>query len=223
MMLYNLRGELVRSIRTKSRNWPEDIAVTTNGDLVYADYKDKTVNIVKNTLIQTVIRQLEWGPLNVCGTSSGDLLVVMISNDEKQTKVVRYSGSKATQHIQHNNKGQSLFSSGYSTKHISENNNHDICVSDNGACAVVVVNKEGKLRFRYTGSSFSGVLKKYHIGPATCYRNTSFFSPVGITTDSHSRILTTDLSNNCIHILDPDGKFLCFINCDLFDPVDLRR
>lgn len=219
MMLYNLRGELVRSIRTKSQNWPEDIAVTTNGDLVYADYKDKTVNIVKNTLIQTVIRQLEWGPINVCCTSSGDLLFVMINNDEKQTKVVRYSGSKATQHIQYNNKGQSLFSSGNSTKHISENNNHDICVSDNGACAVVVVNKEGKLRFRYTGSGFSGVLKKYHIGPAAYYRNTSIFTPVGITTDSHSRILTTDLSNSCIHILDQDGKFLCFINCDLFDPV----
>lgn len=114
-----------------------------------------------------------------------------------------------------------MFSSGNSTKHISENNNHDICVSDNEACAVVVVNKEGKLRFRYTGSGFSGVLKKYHIGPAAYYRNTSIFTPVGITTDSHSRILTTDLSINCIHILDQDGQFLCFINCDLFDPVGL--
>lgn len=222
MMLYNLRGELVRSIRTKSRNWPEDIAVTKNGDLVYTDYRDKSVNIVKNTLIRTIIRQLGWGPLNVCGTTSGDLLVVMISNDEKQTIVVRYSGSKATQYIQHNNKGQPLYSSGYSTKHISENNNHDICVSDNGACAVVVVNKDGILRFRYTGSNFStGVFKGNHIVPAAFYRNTSIFTPVGITTDSHSRILTTDLSNNCIHILDQDGQFLTFINCDLFDPVGL--
>lgn len=222
MMLYNLRGELVRSIRTKSRNWPEDIAVTTNGDLVYADYKDKTVNIVKNTLIQTVIRQLEWGAINVCCTSSGDLLVVMINNDEKQTKVVRYLDSKATQHIQHNKNGHPLYSSGYSTKHISENNNHDICVSDNGACAVVVVNKDWKLRFRYTGFNFStGVFKGNHTVSAAFYRNTSTFTPVGITTDSHSRILTTDLSNNCIHILDPDGQFLCFINCDLFDPVGL--
>lgn len=222
MMLYNLRGELVRSIQTTSGNWPEDITVTKNGDLVYTDYKDRTVNIVRNTLIQTVIRELEWGPLNVCGTSSGDLLVVMISNDEKQTIVVRYTGFKATQHIQHNKKGQALYSSGYGTKHISENNNHDICVSDNKACAVVVVNKDGKFKFRYIGSNFStGVLKGNHTVSAACYRNTSIFTPVGITTDSHSRILTTDLSNNCIHILDQDGKFLCFINCDLFDPVGL--
>lgn len=222
IMLYNLSGELVRSIQTKSGNWPEDITVTRDGDLVYTDYKDRTVNIVRNTLIQTVIRQLGWKPLNVCDSSSGDLLVVMISNDEKQTKVVRYLGSKATQNIQYNNNGHPLYSSGYSTKYISENNNRDVCVSDNGACAVVVVNKDGKLRFRYTGSYFATrVFRGFHIVPAAYYRDTSFFTPVGITTDSHSRILTTDLSNNCIHILDKDGQFLRYINCDLFDPVGL--
>lgn len=66
----------MREIHTKSGNKPYDIAVTKNGDLVYTDNEEETVNILRNNKTQTQI--------------SGDILIVM--NNDKISKVVRYSG-----------------------------------------------------------------------------------------------------------------------------------
>lgn len=55
MRLYNLQGKLVKSIQTKSGQIPGDITVTQNGELVYTDYHDITVNIEKNTQTQTLM------------------------------------------------------------------------------------------------------------------------------------------------------------------------
>ncbi|XP_078335050.1 uncharacterized protein LOC144625990 [Crassostrea virginica] len=205
LRLYSLQGELLRSVQSKSRNMQEGIAMTRSGGLVYSDPEERSINLVKGTQIQKLITLRGWIPLCLCSTSSGDLLVTMDSDDNKQTKVVRYSSSTEKQIIQWDDKGKPLYTSGY-FKFISENRNLDICVADHDAGAVVVVSAAGKLRFRYTG-------------PLSTPRES--FHPCGITTDSRANILTSEI-NHRIHIIDHGGHFLRLIhNCGLQSPRGL--
>nr|XP_022290111.1 uncharacterized protein LOC111101798 [Crassostrea virginica] len=205
---FNTQGVLQKTIKTKSGDSPIDIAVYSDGALVYSDGSTGTLYKVKNDQTEEIIRLQGWTPTNLCATSSGDLLVTMLSNDFTKSKIVRYSGSTVKQTIQFDDEGQPLYSGNINNKYITENRNLDICMADWEARAVVVVNQAGKLRFRYTGQ-FSSTKKE----PLDLY---------GITTDSQSRILTSDWNNHSIHILDEDGRFLQYIDhCDLNFPVGL--
>lgn len=87
-------------------------------------------------------------------------------------------------------KGDPLFSSClYNIIFITENRNLDICVSDNTAQSVLVVDLAGKLRFTYSGY------------PTT----KKSLETVDITTDYQSQTLIADSKNHCIHILNEDG------------------
>eukprot|EP00105_Crassostrea_gigas_P015257 XP_011432189.1 PREDICTED: tripartite motif-containing protein 2-like isoform X1 [Crassostrea gigas] len=206
---FNINGSLLQTIKTKSGECPNDIAVDSNGNLLYSDGSAKTVNKVNiNEKVEELIRFQKWVPGKMCVTSTGDLVVVMFSPDKTPPKVVRFSGSTEKQTIQFDDKGKPLYSGNDSIKYITENRNHDVCVADFGADAVVVVNQDGELRWRYTGH------------PSVSKNQP--FKPWGITTDSQSRILTSDFQNHCIHIVDQNGQFLrCVDNCDLVYPTGL--
>nr|XP_034317455.1 uncharacterized protein LOC105322040 [Crassostrea gigas] len=196
---------LLQTIKTQSEERPSDIAVDSNGDLLYSDGTTKTVYKVNNGQTEAFIRLQGWKPGMLCVTSTGDLLVSMFSVDETQSKVVRYFGSTEKQTVQFDDEGKPLYSGNDYIKYIGENRNHDICVADSEAGVVVVVNQDGKLRWRYTGH-------------ASVTKNEPF-KPRGITTDSQSHILTADYYNHCIHILDQNGQFLRYIDkCDLNNP-----
>lgn len=106
--LFNLQGTLLKSIKSKSGNRPSDIAVTERGHLIYSDPNDRSINMVQNsnTKITKRIRLLEFIPLNICSACFDDLLVMMVRDDNKESKVVRYSEFKEKHSVQFNAMGQ---------------------------------------------------------------------------------------------------------------------
>lgn len=55
--------------------------MTKEGDLIYYDRKDSSINIVKSEGIVELIKLQGWIPRGVYSTPSGDLLVTMNSED----------------------------------------------------------------------------------------------------------------------------------------------
>ena len=72
---------------------------------MYTCERDRSINLVNGTHIQTLITLHSWIPYGPFSTSSGDLLVTMNNDDHNSTKVVRYQGSTQKQTIQWDDQG----------------------------------------------------------------------------------------------------------------------
>lgn len=128
--------------------------------------------------------------------SPGYILVVLNSNDYKNTKFIRNSGSTDKQTIQFNNKEKPMYSYGSYYRYIKDNKNFYMCMSDGRARSVL---KAQELRLTCTVHQLLN-------------GNNSISN--GIITDSRNRIVTVEYICHCIHILHQDGQFLRYIyNC----------
>lgn len=176
-----------------------DIAVNVQGDLVYI-YGDKgEIKGHPNSL--TISIPQNWIPYSLCCSRSGDILVSMSNGRER--KIIRYHEKEITQEIHKDENGALIFEKGNHLHclRFMENNNRDICISDDSAGVMIVVNLASKVRFRYDGKPAK---KNYQ------------FRPRNIVTDSLNQIIIADYSNSCLHIIDQDGKFLkCVDDCGL--------
>ncbi|XP_048740322.2 uncharacterized protein LOC125654406 [Ostrea edulis] len=204
----DIHGSVRDTVTTTCKDWPNHITVTRQGELVYSDGHNRTVNIVRHGRTETLITTPRgWHPEKLCCTKSGDILVSMCTTDKSQRKIVRYQGHTVKQEIDRDEDGEPIYKGGEYLLCVVENNNGDICATDNNADTVVVVDKSGRVRFRYDGT------------PA---RRKESFNPVDIVTDSMSQIIVADFNNACLHILDQNGQFLrCVDNCGLDKPHGL--
>ncbi|XP_062579923.1 uncharacterized protein LOC134241931 [Saccostrea cucullata] len=204
----DIHGSLKNKITTECDSYPADISVTRQGELIYSDTNNGTVKIARQWSIETLITLPQgWYPEGLCCARTGDVLVSMCTPDKTRHKLLCCQGQRATQEIDKDNYGQSIFKGGQYGLYVEKNNNGDICASDMNAKTVIVMDKTGRVRFCYDGT------------PA---RRNGPFQPAHIATDSLSQIIITDYINDCLHVLDQNGQFLkCVDNCGLRSPAGL--
>lgn len=202
----DITGTVQNCITAISKNSQKDIAKNKMGEIVYSHLSDECVNIVREGKISKLLDLSGWIPFGVTFNADDDLMVCMRREDYQESKVGIFSQGKLKKEIQFDETGKPLFSASRNNMYIKENANRDICVSDWNACAVIVLKSSGELRFRYTGN---------------LSRSFKQFYPHGIVTDNYCRILVVDRKNDCLHVIDSNGKFLTYITCSLQDPYVL--
>ena len=206
LRLLDKSGSMLNCVTAISRNSQKDIALNKDGEIAFSHKTEECIYLVRNNKMEKLFCTPGWIPYGVSFNVDGELMVCMRRNDHMESKVGIYREGNLKKEIQFDETGKPLFSASRNNMYITENGNSDICVSDWNACAVIVTKKDGEFRFRYTGN---------------LSRSFKEFYPHGIDTDSYCRILVVDRDNHCVHVIDRNGKFLCFIACTLHDPFVL--
>jgi hypothetical protein len=201
---FDIQGTVQGVVECQDR--PFDITLTRQGEVVYS--MNGNVKIVRNGKTEHLISTpWGWNPDGLCCTRSGDILVSMSHLFCTYRKIVRYHDHIVKQEIDRDVNGQPIYKGGENILLVTENNNGDICASDNNAKMVIAVDKSGRVQFQYDG--------------APAWRGEQF-DPGHLVTDSMSQIIVADNFNSCLHILDQNGQFLrCVDDCGLDNPIGL--
>lgn len=179
--LVDLEGSVRDTVISTCVDFPGDIQLNRDGELVYSDVAHQRVNVVKNGNTETLITTPgDSFPHNLCCTRSGDILIGMGSANS-HPKIVRYQGERKLMEIDKDEHGNPIFQG----RHISvtENINGDIVTSDAKSKSVIAVDKTGRIKFRYNQSPPGREMP---------------FCPGKIITDSVGRIIVAD-DNHCLH------------------------
>ena len=155
-----------------------DMAVTSDGELLLADYTNKCIKLVSRNKKLSSLFCTRGTPCGLCFLHNGDIVVTLSDG-----KVVMYSTDgqirRTLDHIKFR-----------CPRKVAVNQiNQDIYICDEGR--VIAVGDDGRLRYEYTGQG-DGIS----------------FSPDDVCTDQIGHVLITDYNNQSVHILDQEGRFI---------------
>lgn len=204
--LVALEGSVRDTVISTCNDFPGDIQLNREGELVYSDVAHQRVNVVRNGNTEPLITtQDDSFPYNLCCTISGDILIgVGHRSANSHPKIVRYRGERRVMEIYKDEHGNPIFQGAHIS--VTENINGDIITTDANSKAVVALDSTGRVKFRYNQSPPGREMP---------------FCPGKVVTDSVGRIIVAD-DNHCLHILDQNGRFLrCVDNCGLDRPSGL--
>ncbi|XP_061185024.1 uncharacterized protein LOC133193041 [Saccostrea echinata] len=201
----NKEGEKKRKYNIK----PNTICVTDNGDVYCTNFDNKSISrLSPSGSVSTVISTDPLGPLGICQSVDGGLLVTLVNSESDRYKLDSHS-RRLVRHntvtgdviheYEYQEDGQTrLFT--YPVR-VTQNINGDICVvnsTSETARDLVIMSSSGRIKSVYHGQNL-----------------TEDFWPGDVVCDTLCNILVTDPPNKQIHLLSPDGEFLKFLLTDI--------
>ena len=197
LQLVDRKGSVKETINT---DFPiSGIALTSDGDLLLADYNYSCVRSVsRQTKIRTLFRdKTQWAistlfrtsgkPRGLCCLHNGDMAVAFA--EDRKVEVYSRDG-QVRRTID--------YKFIYPFKVAVNKVNQDICVCEFDSSysttgKLIAVGSDSQLRYEY---SRQGEEK---------------LNPHNVCTDQMGHVLITDYNNHCVHILDQEGRFIQYI------------
>ena len=167
----------------------EDMALTSDGDLLLADFYGRCIKSVSPKKKITTLFSTSGRPCGLCCLHNGDVVVTLGLN----SKVIIYSRDgeirRTLDHIKFR-----------CPRRVAVNKvNQDICICDhevyiyNSPGKLIAVGADGQLHYEFSGQGDKD------------------FYPVDVCTDQMGHVLIADFWNYRVHILDQEGRFIRYI------------
>jgi hypothetical protein len=191
-----------------------DMTLTSNNDLLLSVYKSSDIKLLtKSGEIKPFFSVSPLLPRGIHVTSDNNIIVGVMepggtpTPTDKSTRALLIFGMDGKQQhtYQYDSNKHRLFTLPH---RITTNNNKDIVVVDRTSYdtgRVVVVGREGGLRWTYTGHSKINV--------------TTQFKPFDVVTTTAGHIIVSDFSTHALHVLSEQGDIL---TCKVMEDTGIK-
>lgn len=169
---------------------PSDVAVTTDGDILFTDFDEKSVSRVSGkTRVLITTFSTDWNPKGLCSGMHDEVYVCQVEN--KYGKVTKFNkeGILLFEYVLDGN-GSHIF---LQPSYVCRNERSNIFVSDTLKHAIIGLDPCGNVRFEY----------KRNISD-----DRSPFDPRGLDIDVDGNIAVVDYGNHEVILLNDIGEFL---------------